>query len=416
VPIQNVSTGTIDCISHASEWSELVTPKWLEDVEWLPLLGATGATRDGSWSRRNAARCGTSLLLATGALALACARPPAGGMGEAVLPGTCAWFGDARDGVLYFGESAFWHAMHEAGGDPRADAASTGPQVVGRFDLAREAMLPPLPAAASAHSGSWDVLAHPNGRVYFTSFYDPAGWVDPRSGRARLFASAGKGLNEIALLPDGRLLVTRYGSPDGGGGSVVVLGEDGAVEAEHPLAAEPGESVAAKSVAYDPVRGVAWVNTDVIPAGPGPTRHDARAIDLASGRELARFPSPELQFPRFAHDGRGWLAWLDGRRLVLRVTEPGEASGPESGRAIVLDDDFPAGLDFVQDVRDQPDGRVVATRWSGVVHVIEPDGRARTVRLPREEPGGWYYTAVATGERVCATYCAGVEVRCASLD
>ena len=27
----------------------------------------------------------------------------------------CAWYGDARDGVLCFGESAFWSAMRAAG-------------------------------------------------------------------------------------------------------------------------------------------------------------------------------------------------------------------------------------------------------------------------------------------------------------
>lgn len=328
----------------------------------------------------------------------------------------CAWFGDARSGVLYFGESAFWHAMREAGGDPAADVRGTAPQRVGRFDLRRERLLPPLATGnPAARSGTWDVLAHPNGRVYFTSYFDASGWVDPATGAAQRFEAAGTGLNELSLLPDGRLLATRYGAAGDGDGSVVVLGPDGALLREIPLAPEPGATVAAKSLAFDPVRGVVWVNTDVIPEDGGAPRHDARVLDLASGREMARFAEPELHFPRFAADGTAYLAWLDGTRLSLRISEPGRALGPQSGREIVLDDAFPTGHDFVQDVRDQEDGRVVATRWSGVVHVLEPDGSLRTAQLPRSEREGFFYTAVATGDRVCATYCAGVTVVCRDL-
>lgn len=329
--------------------------------------------------------------------------------------GLCSWFGDAREGVLYFGESGFWHALREADGDARADLDSQAPQQVGRFDLAREALLPPLATGNPAsHSGTWDVLAHPNGRVYFTSFYDASGWVDPSTGAARRFDAAGTGLNEIALGPDDRLVVTRYGAADGGDGSVVVLDPDGTILAEHPLAPAPGTVVAAKSIAWDAVRAEIWVNTDVLPRDGAPARFDARVIDYASGRELARVETPELHFPRFAADGRSFFAWLDGRRLALRVTPAGERPGPGTGREILLDDAFGAGIDFVQEVRDQPDGRVVVTRWSGAVHVVEPDGRVRRVALPHTA-GGFYYTAVATGERVCATYCAGVTVTCVPL-
>jgi len=334
---------------------------------------------------------------------------------RAAPPGMCSWFGDARDGVLYFGESSFWHALREADGDAEADLATQAPQFVGRFDLARERMLPAIPTGNPAsHSGTWDVLAHPNGRVYFTSFYDPSGWVDPATGAAHHFDAAGTGLNEIVLGVDGRLVVTRYGAAGGGDGSVVVLRPDGAIEAEHPLAPDPGAVVAAKSVAFDAARGEVWVNTDVLPRDGSPTRFDARVMDLASGRELARFSEPELHFPRFGADGRAWFAWLDGTRLSLRATERGDRPGPGVGREILLDEAFGTGLDFVQDVRDQPDGRVVVTRWSGTVHVVEPDGRVRKVALPRTD-GGFYYTAVATGDRVCATYCAGVTVTCVPL-
>lgn len=369
-------------------------------------------------AERSAAQCGIRIAsaLALAALLAACAqparvasRPPAAG------PGACSWFGDARGETLFFGESGFWSAHRGAGDDPTADLRTAAPQVVGRFDLARERMLPPLATALPlARSGTWDVLAHPNGRVYFTSFYDASGAIDPERGTALRFDAAGTGLNELALLPDGRIAATRYGASDGRDGSIVVLSEDGAVLAEHALAPERGATVAAKSLAFDPLRSAIWVNTDVIPAGGGKSRHDARVHDLASGRETARFAEPELHFPAFAPDGRGFFAWLAGTRLVLQITEAGEASGPEAGRVLLLDDAFPAGVDFVQDVRVQRDGRVVATRWSGVVHVVAPDDTVRSVQLPRPD-GALTYTAIATGDRVCATQCAGVRVACASL-
>jgi hypothetical protein len=333
----------------------------------------------------------------------------------------CAWYGDARAGVLYFGESAFWNAMRAAGGDPAADLREPGPQLVGRFDLARERFLPPLATGARAsRAGTWDVLAHPNGRVYFTTFYESAGYVDPATGASRRFESAGTGLNELALGPDSRtLLATRYTAD----GSVVVLDADGTVTAEHPLARpDPRVRVAPKSLAFDPVRREVWVNTDLVPAaetrpaleGVG-VGHDARVLDFATGRELRRFAEPELQFMRFEPDGRGLFVWQAGTRLALRVVEPGRAEGPDSGREIPLDDAFPAQHDFVQDLSVGPDGRVLATRWSGAVHVVSPSGEVRTAQLPRLAPGGLYYAAVAVGDRLCATYCADVEVVCAPL-
>jgi hypothetical protein len=107
----------------------------------------------------------------------------------------CAWFGDARDSVLYFGAAAFWSTSRDAGGDPRADLRNTGPQFVGRFDLTRLEFQEPLAVGGpEARSGVWDVLAHPNGRIYFTTYFEPAGYVEPTSGRVRRFEAAGPGL------------------------------------------------------------------------------------------------------------------------------------------------------------------------------------------------------------------------------
>jgi hypothetical protein len=329
----------------------------------------------------------------------------------------CAWFGDERDGVLYFGQAAFWSTAGAGGGDPRADLEHPGPQQVGRFDLAREAFLAPLPTGArSARSGTWDVLAHPNGRVYFTTFFERSGWIDPHQGMSKLFTGAGVGLNELALGPDGQVLVTRYGRP-GHTGSVVALDPEGRVLAEYPLAPpREGVVVAAKSLSFDPVRREVWVNSDLVPVDAPETAegHDARVLDLASGRERLRVEQPELHFVRFEPDGRGHFAWLDGRRLVLRTTGPGEAE-PDAGREVLLDADFPTEHDFVQDLTVADDGRVVATRWSGVVHVVAPEASVRTVRLPALAEDGLYYTAVAKGDRLCATYCGEVAVVCAPI-
>jgi streptogramin lyase len=182
--------------------------------------------------------------------------------------------------------------MRGAGGDPRAELRAGGARELGRFDLARGRMLPPLAIGPeSARSGVWDVLVHPNGWLYFTTFWERSGRVDPASGEVEWFETAGDGLNEVALLPDGRVLASRYGR-GGASGSVVVLSELGEVLAEHALSAKPGVAAAAKSVAYDPAREAAWVNTDLLPAAGGAASHDARVISLASGTELARWASP----------------------------------------------------------------------------------------------------------------------------
>jgi hypothetical protein len=100
----------------------------------------------------------------------------------------CAWFGDAREDILYFGEAPFWWAYRRHAGDPRADLRHPGPQLVGRFDLRRLAFLEPLDLAPAASAGGvWDVLAHPNGRVYFTDFFGASGYVEPESGRVVRF-------------------------------------------------------------------------------------------------------------------------------------------------------------------------------------------------------------------------------------
>jgi hypothetical protein len=333
----------------------------------------------------------------------------------------CAWYGDARDGVLYFGEAAFWSALR-ATGDPTADLQSAGPQQIGRFDLRREVMLEPLDVGAALgeppHSGVWDVLAHPNGRVYYTTYFEASGYVDPRSGRAVALPGLGVGLNELATGPDGSILATRYGSADGGGGSVVRFTQDGALVAEHPLAAPAGWQVAPKSVAFDERRRAVWLTTDLVAHAGGGVRQDARVVDL-EGRELARWEEPELQFVAFDARGVGYLVERDGPRLTLRILDPTDA-GPlaTAGRRVLLDDAFGVGLDFAQDLRIAGDGRIVITRWSGRIDVVDPAApggpSVRQLTLPSLAEGGLYYTAVLEHGRVCSTLCAGVTVVCAA--
>jgi len=329
----------------------------------------------------------------------------------------CACYGDERGGVLYFGAAPFWAAYRARGGDPRADLERPGPQLVGRFDLRRRRFLPALDLSpVGSQAGIWDVLAHPNGRVYFTDYFGRTGYVDPSDGRVARFDALGQGLNELALGPDGTLLVTRYGSERDGVGSVMQLDADGALVAEFPVTGEGGYRAAPKSVAYDPVRREIWVNADLLPEAAGPDaklRYDARVLG-PDGAERLRFERPEVQFMTFGPDGTGWFAEVDGARLTLRIRPPDRAeSALLTGRLVPLDDAFSRELDFVQDIQVADDVAVV-TRWGGRVHVVARDGSVRNVTLPREADE-LYYTGVLADGGVCATRCGDLSVVCAPI-
>lgn len=328
-------------------------------------------------------------------------------------PAYCAWYGAADGSSLYFGEAAFWSAMRQAGGDPAADLGVRGPKRIGRFNLANATLSPSIPVDVSGGSGIWDVLAAGD-QVFFTTYFGPGGVVDVPTGRATIFEDAGIGLNELAPGPGQTLVASRYGTADGSGGSVVLLTGDGSVLHEFPLAADEGWLAAPKTVAYDPVRRQIWVTVDLVSKAGARPRQDARRLSL-EGHELARVADPEIQFVTFGRDGTGYLAERSGSRLRLLVLERRAPKGDPllASRPIPLDDAFDADHDFAQDIQLADDGRVVVTRWSGRVHVVDPrSSHVETIDFPRDAAGGLYYTAVLASGRLCSTLCAGVEVVC----
>jgi hypothetical protein len=328
----------------------------------------------------------------------------------------CAWYGaQGGDGVLYFGEAAFWSAKAAANGDPTADLKRLGPQLIGRFDLERERWLPPLDVGTpESRSGVWDVLVGTDGEVYFTTFFEEAGSVAPATGRVHRL-SLGGALNELGLGPFGTILATRYGSgkDDGGNGDVIAFDSAGRTVKQWSLIAPPGHRVAPKTPIWDDRRQQLWLTADQLPLSPPPdaplaARHEAILVE-ASGRARLLPEVPELMFGAVARDGTLYLAETRDRALWIQVVPPPGRGEPHR---IPLDDAFALGLDFVQDIQVAADGRVAVTRWSGVVHVLHPDGSVRSVALPHLDPAGLYYTAVLHGKRLCSTYCADVTIIC----
>ncbi|MGH0033344.1 MAG: hypothetical protein ACQGVC_26455 [Myxococcota bacterium] len=386
--------------------------------------------RRGTVSRQCRLRLRSALAAAVGLVGAGCAAwppswpawppPPSPHVVTAPAPSQaeryCAWYGDADGRTLYVGLSPFWSAMRAAGDDPRADLEAPGPQWIGRFDLRREQWLDPLDVGTpDSRAGVWDVLATDAEGVYFTPVCEAGGRVDPESGAVTRFEAAGLGLNELAPGPGGRVLVSRYG---GGGaskahGELLALSPDGAIAERWPMGAPLGFFAAPKTPAWNPVHRRLVATSDVLPEFDGDPRHDAYTLALDEDEaDWERSPSPELQFVAVTPDGVEYRveARDDGGLWLRRVRPPGRE--PED-QSVLLDPAFPAALDFAQDLKRADDGRLVVTRWSGVVHVVEPRrGTVETLRLPRLERGGLYYTGVIHRRRLCASHCGGVTVVC----
>ncbi len=331
-----------------------------------------------------------------------------------------AWFADERDGVVYFGLSPFWTALW-ATGDPTADLRVPGAHRIGRFDLASESFLPALvvrEAAPDVRSSVWDVLAHPNGWVYYTTFYEEMGRVRPATGEVEHFPALGRGLNEIALGPRGEIYVTRYGSgqddpKQSADGAIVVVSETGDVLREIPLHARDGAVTAAKSVAVDPVSGRVFLNADVLSDGGG-----VEFARFVLGPDLAPLQitqgGAELLFIAFARDGRAIAVEDDAGRLRLSLGD-----GERERASLDLGARVPA--DFAQDIHFAADGTAAIAFWSGRVELVrERDGRLEHARLDLDKPDdcgppagrSLVYSAFTTARAVYATlYCGETILR-----
>jgi len=324
-----------------------------------------------------------------------------------------AWFGDERAGVIYFGLSPFWSALR-AHGEPTADLDEPSAHLIGRFDTEREKFLPPLVATQpgpDSRSSVWDVLAHPNGWVYYTTYFEEMGRVRPGLGDVEYFKALGTGLNEIALGPDQNLYVTRYSgaahAKASRDGSVVEISPEGALLREQTLSARPDAVTAPKSLAVDPLSGEVWVNADVIGRDGAVTFATFHlAPDLTVKEKHAG--SPELLFVSFDGDGRGFFVEDRAGELWLRVVREGKAVDE-------LDLGPRAPADFAQDIHFAANGAAAIAFWSGRVELVRqtPSGlqhAALQLDKPPECAGpgqnAVFYSAFLGARSVYATlYC-----------
>lgn len=283
-----------------------------------------------------------------------------------------AWFGDSDGKVFYFGLSPFWELWWATGGDARVDLTERGDHLIGRFDLTRQRFLAPLRVREledEARSSVWDVLAHSNGRVYFTTYFEEIGFVDPNTGRSQFFEGIGVGFNELVEGPDGSIYVTRYSDQPRDElrqtyGALVILSPQGKLLKETRFEALPGAFTAPKSVAVDPQTGEVWLNTDTFSAG-GTIRYETLRL-TADGQLISRRAAPpELHFVAFDRSGRGYFAEDHDGRLRLRITS--------AGRDLV---EIPLGdrapLDFVQDIKFSEGDLAAIALWSGRVVLVSP--------------------------------------------
>ena len=123
----------------------------------------------------------------------------------------------ACDKLLYFGKAAFRNTLRQTA-QATADLAKSEPHRSGRFRLAPAAgMPPPVGIAADRPSGVWPGFPHaPGGDLYFTPFFERAGYWDPEGGGIRRLSELGTGPNPMGgWAPGESLPVFRHGSNSG---------------------------------------------------------------------------------------------------------------------------------------------------------------------------------------------------------
>jgi hypothetical protein len=271
-------------------------------------------------------------------------------------------------------------------------------------------------ASEGALSSVWDVLAHSNGRIYFTTFFEAFGSVRADGKDVRLHPELRLGLNEMVEGPDGNLYVTRYADDPlaharDGSGAISVISPDGRLVRELRFPGAAGTYTAPKSLAVDPASGEIWANTDTF--GPGDAvLHETLRL-APDGRLLERSAGPaELHFPVFDRSGRGFFAEVLGGRLRVRVRE-------SDRDAAVLDLGPLSPLDFVQEVRPSSDGGAILATWRGRSWRVRPREGGFAVEeigfeLPPEcrppEGRSLLYTAVVRGDAAFATLFCGARV------
>ena len=292
-----------------------------------------------------------------------------------------SWFADTDGRIIYFGQSPFWRAYFAAKEpDPQGDLREEGDYLIGRFDTEKDTFLAPLKVGRGKAS-LLDVLYHTeNHNVYFTTFFDTMGYVNPNSKRVVYFKGLGAGLNELYQGPGGEIYVTRYSSA-GKSGSVVVITPSGRLLKEFFIHL-PGFIIAPKSIAVSPITGEMIINTDMFPLEGDLVRHDTFVLG-PDGRVRQRIMAREVFFMSFDRQGKKWVAERseDGS-WQMSITYPG-------GKIVsLIIDKKPLPFDVIQDIKHR-NAVTIATAWSGRLYYFEENSQGIKFipLLPETGPG-----------------------------
>jgi hypothetical protein len=276
-----------------------------------------------------------------------------------------SWFADTDGRIIYFGQSPFWREYFAAEvPDPQGDLRKEGDYLIGRFDTEKDTFLAPL-KVGRGRASVVDVLYHTkNHNVYFTTFFDMMGYVNPKTNKVVYFKALGMGFNELYEGPGGKIYVTRYSSEQKNG-SVVVITPAGTLLKEFFIRL-PGFIIAPKSIAVSPITGEIIINTDMFSLEGGMVRHDSFVLG-PEGQIKQRIMEREIFFMSFDPQGKNWAAGRakDGS-WQMSITYP------EGKMVNVIIDEKPVSFNVIQDIKHH--GRyTIATAWSGNLYYFKED-------------------------------------------